>query len=107
MRISYRRVRVETARVPDSAEARRRRSYMRLQYFFDGGPESQIGETDYSRRNPRVAVLPARALRGDTIHEFGLAHRPQRFGAVRAIHRETFDKDGRDYPMTGSGIAQY
>ena len=79
---------------------------MRLQHFFDRGPQSQIGETDYSRRNPRVTVLPAGALRSDAVDEFGLTHRSQRFGAVRPIHRETFDKDGRDYPMPGSGIAQ-
>jgi len=48
MRISYGRVWIKTARVPDPAKTRWSRSDMRLQYFFDGCSQGQIGETDFT-----------------------------------------------------------
>ena len=90
----------------DAAKARRGGGDVRLQYFFDGGAQGEIGEADYTSRDASLTVSPTRALRGDAVDEFGLAHRLQRFGTVRAIHREAFDEYGRDHPMTSSGVTE-
>ena len=77
MRISYRGVWIKTARVPDAAKTRWGRSYMRLQDFFDGCSQGQIGETDYARSDPSLAVLPACTLCGDAVDKLSLTYRFQ------------------------------
>ena len=55
-------------------------------HFIDRGSQRQIGEADDSRRDPRLAILPAGALRRDAVDELGLAHRPHR---LRGRPRDT------------------
>lgn len=100
MRIPHRWTRVEAARVPDATKTRWRRGDMRLQYRFDRGSQGQIRKAHNSRRDPRFAILPARALGRDAVDELGLANWPHRLRAVRAIHRKAFDEHSREHAMS-------
>ena len=107
MRIPHRWTRVEAPGVADATKTRRRCGDMRLQYRFDRGSQRQIRKAHNSRRDARFAILPARALGRDAIDELGLANRPHRLRAVRAIHRKAFHEHRREHAMPRRRVTDY
>ena len=77
-----------------AAEAIRARRDVRLQHLVYRRAEQQVRVADDAGAGPHCAVTAACALRGDALHELGLANGPERLPPLGAVHGAALHEDG-------------